>query len=533
MRNGFLELLEQIEAPSGWLSHFIPARQTHLNFWQRVRVTFEELGPTFVKFGQVISSRPDVLPQPLIDELKTLRTNVKPMPWEAMGPILRSELEGEISDFFDDFDTTPIASGSVGQIYRAKLKGTGTPVAVKLQRPGIRKEIKADLEIIGWFARQMHQKISELQAYDLPAVVEETGFGMLRELDFTIEARNANAFTASNGYPDKVFAPKVYEQFTTHRLLVTEWIEGTTPDKVTRDPETASALAKLGGCSVFDQIFIQGFFHADPHTGNLLITADNRICLIDWGLAGQLTRAMRYFLADLFGAVAQRDAEKVVQITLAAVGGRTRIDPTKLEKEIRFVLHKHTDGDTSKSFPIGRVMVDLLYVFGSNGVKLARDYSLLTKAVISIEESGLTLDPEFDSRDIAKPFLEKLRWERWNPSTVLRQLYWSAQGTVVGLRDLPNAIQRLTRRLEEGDLAINLQHQGLDGLRSTLDSVANRLVLAIIVAALLVGSSLIIRSASHQTLWQFPNWLGVVGYHIAFVFTLWLIYDIIRHGRHR
>jgi ubiquinone biosynthesis protein len=528
VRNGFLEFLEQIEAPSSWFSRFAKPRHDRLNIWQRIRVTAEDLGPTFVKFAQVLSARPDVLPQPLIDELKKLRDQVRPASWEDMRPALERELGGAVEETFAEFNPVPVACGSIGQVYRARLK-SGEPVAVKIQRPGIRKEIRADFEIIAWFAQQMQTRVPELRAYDLPAIVAEAADGITQELDFTIEARNADFFNSVNPHPEEIFAPKVHESFTTKRLLVFEWVDGVAPAKVTAPPEERTRLANIGGRSTFHQIFITGFFHADPHSGNIFVTPDGRLCLIDWGLAGQLTRHMRYFLADVFSGVSNQDAEKVVQAALANAISKRRIDPVRLEKDVQIVLRKY-QRDLSASENIGKVMLDLLYVFGSNGIRLARDYSLLTKAVIAIEETGKTFDPAFDINSIAQPFLRKLGLDRWSPKTLLGLAYWDLRAALRQLRELPGGLQRLLRNLEEGETTINFVHRGLDGLRTTLEHGVNRLVLAIIIAAILLSSSLIIARVGPETSGPLYK-ISEYGFIFALLFGLLLLYETWRHGR--
>ena len=528
-RNGFLEFLEQIEVPSSWLSRLVPTRRERLNVWQRIRVTAEELGPVFVKFAQIISTRADFLPEPLIEELKLLRNQVRPAPWEQMRPLLERELKGPIEETFDEFDQTPVAAGSIAQVYRAKLR-TGEKVALKVQRPGLRKEIKSDLEIIGWFALKMQQHLPELNPYDLPAIVREAGESMMRELDFTFEARNTTHFNASNPHPEQVFSPRVFEQFTTKRLLVLDWIDGVPPEQARLSPELSARAAQNGGRSVFHQIMIAGFFHADPHTGNLFVMPDGRLCLIDWGMAGQLTRHMRYFLADLFAAIADQNPEKVVQVTLANAVTKRWVDPVKLEKEVSLMLRKYQHFDTA-SGDFGRIVLDLLYIFGSNGIRLARDYSLLAKAALAYEEAGKVLDPAFDLRSVAEPFLKELNLERWHPHTIASLFYWDWRTAIRQAREIPGTMMRLLRNLEEGEASINFVHRGLDELRDSFINGVNRLVLAIIIAATLLSSALIVSRVKEEDLFSFPYIFGTLGFVFAVLFGFWLLYETIRASR--
>lgn len=537
VRRGFGDILAEVGLPKGWLAHFVPEETLHHNLWQRIRGTLEDLGPTFVKFGQVLSSRPDILPEPLIAELKKLRSQVKPVPFEEMLPVLQAELDGDYLTVFSEFDTKPVACGSIGQVYRATLRETGEAVAVKVQRPHIKKAIRADIEIIGWIVRQLHEKVEEVRPYDLPEVVTSADKGILEELNFSIEANNAHLFNLVNPY-ETVFAPKVYTHFTTGRLTVCEWVEGVPPGDPTVPPEEGKQLAATGCQSVFDQIFISGFFHADPHGGNILITPDRRICFIDWGLAGQLTREMRYFLADLFSAIASNDPEKVVRVAMTMALGKKRVDETKLEKEVAFILRQY-QSRFGHGEAIGNIVIDLLYLFGQNGIQLARDYSLLAKAIISIEEAGVTLDPDFDIRLIGKPFLQKLARERWNPLNIVKTQWWEIQGHLRRLRDLPGDIQRFFRHLEDGDIKVKMEHTGLDQASEVFDSAINRLVLAIITAFLLLSSAIMVGATSSenstaQDLYQaIPSFIGMMGFKVSAVFGLWLMWDIIRHGSHK
>lgn len=538
VKRGFGDILAEVGLPKSWLSHLVSHETLNQSIWQRLRGTLEDLGPTFVKFGQVVSSRPDILPEAFITELKELRSQVKADPFDQMRPILVAELGCDYTEHFSEFTTTPIACGSIGQVYKAKLKADDSWVAVKVQRPNIKKAIKADIEIIGWIMKQLHEKVEDLKPYNFPEVVEEAGKGILEELDFTIEANNAHLFNLINPFPEEVFAPKVYTEFTTSRLTVSEWVDGMSPGDPRISNELGKKIAEVGGRSVFHQIVIAGFFHADPHSGNLLVTEDGRACFIDWGLAGQLTREMRYFLADLFSAIASNDPEKVVRVAMTMAIGKKRVDATRLEKDVGFILRQY-QSKFGHGEAIGNIVIDLLYIFGQNGIQLARDYSLLAKAIVSIEEVGTTLDPDFDVRTIAKPFLTKLNKERWNPVNMVKAQWWDLQAHLRRLRDLPGDIQRFFRHLEDGEIKIRMEHTGLDAMGELFESSVNRLVLAIITAFLLLSSSVMVATTTPKDptisdlYGSLPTFLGMFGFKISAVFGLWLMWDIVRHGRHK
>lgn len=531
LRYGFDDLLAKIETPHGWFSRLVAPKTEGLNTWQRTRRACEDLGPTFVKLAQLLGSRPDVLPQPLIEEFKLLRNRVKPVPFEEIKPILEKELESSLENIFDHFDQEACAAGSIGQIHRARLKGEGREVAVKIQRPDIRSDVEADFELIGWFARQIHQKVDELRAYDLPAVIEEAKVGLMNELDFRNEANNATLFNNLNEFPERVFAPEVHDLFTTPHLLITDWVEGKPPNEIEVTQEQGADLAEAGGNSLFHQIVIAGFFHADPHTGNILITPNHQVCFLDWGLAGQLTRFMRYFLADLLSAITSQDAEKVVRVAARMSRSNRFIDTIEMEKQVTIILRRYQKvaitGDA-----IGNLILDMLYIFGRNGINVTKDYTMLAKAVASIEETARSLDPNFKLAAAAKPFLEQLSMERWNPASILRESWWFVFSAARKLQELPGDVQRVLRRIESEDLSVKLHHEGLSRLDELLGSVANRLVLAIILASLIVGSSMIITTGVEPLLFGFPA-IGLIGYVISGVLGLWIVWDILRHGRHK
>ncbi len=530
VRHGFAEFLQELELPGKWLQRLVAQPKEHLNVWQRIRAAVEDLGPTFVKMGQVLSSRPDVLPQPLIDEFRLLREQVGAVEWSRIETVLLEELDGPLENHFQEFEQNPRASASLGQVYYARLTGSGREVAVKVQRPGIRRAIEADLEILGWLARQVHQRVPEWQGYDLPSVVQELRQGLLQELDFTYEARNASLFNVLNPYPNDVFAAEVIEEFTTTRLVVSEWVEGFSPSRGGWSDEERARLARAGARSVFHQIVVSGFFHGDPHTGNLVVTKDGRICFLDWGLAGQLTREMRYFLADLLGAVTSWDPERVVRIATRMNRSTRRIDRSRMEKEVMQVLLRYRN-QVDPGKVIGRIILDLIYVFGTSGIAVARDYTLLAKAVVSLEETGRTFDPAFDLADSAKPFLRGMEWERRNPANVIHQVGVGVEGGWRKLVELPDDLQRVLRRFEEEDLSINLHHKGVGPVIDELSAGVNRLVYAIIVAALIIGSSLVIRANVPPLLWETYPIIGVLGYLGSAVLGIWLVVDILRHGR--
>jgi ubiquinone biosynthesis protein len=531
VRHGFAEIIEQIETPNAWWQRFVPTPKEHRSTVERIRLAAEELGPTFIKFCQLLSMRPDLVPQALVLELQKLQDAVQPLPFAEMKQVLQEELECDASEVFDEFNETPVASASLAQVYFARLKTDGRAVAVKLQRPDLLKTIEADLDLIAFFAARIHHHVAAVRPFDLPAIVDEIRAGLIQELDFRHEARNQQYFNIQNPAPEKVFAPEIVGQYATRRLLVMTYVEGRRVEQAQLTPEQSRALAQAGAASLLHQIMVSGFFHADPHAGNVLVTEDGRLCLLDWGLAGHLTRRLRYALADLFIAAAAHDAEQVVQIAMSLAGAGSKPDFRTMEKEVTIVLRENLDFASGHE-ELGRLILQLIGIFGRNGISVSRDYALMAKAVLSIEEIGRILNPTFDLRQVARPVLREVHHERWSPRSLFGKTRVLLGAAFSRLGDLPAEFDRLLRRLEHDDLTVNFQHRGLEGLNEALRAASNRIALGVIIGALIIGSSQIVTTGIEPHLFGYPL-VGIVGYMLSALLGLWVIWDIFRHGRHK
>ncbi|MCF3648965.1 ABC1 kinase family protein [Synoicihabitans lomoniglobus] len=530
-KHGFADFINQLDLPAPLTRRFRSEGVPQRSKWERIRLAAEELGPAWVKFGQLLSMRPDLIPHPLILELRKLQNAVPPMPFASIRARITEELEGEPIAVFAEFNEVPIAAASLAQVYFAKLREDGSSVAVKVQRPGIARSIRADLDLAKWLAHQLHQRIDGLKPYDLPSVVEAVQEGVERELDFRYEARNQTYFNTINPVPDHVFAPRVYDDYTTDKLLVMERIDGTPigPDAV--PAEQARKIASHGARSIVHQVLIDGFFHADPHAGNVIIATDGRLCFLDWGLSGHLTRRLRYALADFWVAAVEGDAERVVRIAadLAPTGART--DLRAMEKDVTLALREELNFAIGRQ-EIGRAMLKLLFVFGDHGIPLSRDYAMMAKSVLAIEEVGRVLDPKFDLRSQAAPVLRQLYKERSGPRAMARRSREFIRGALAGLQDLPTGIHRLVRRFEQDDLTINLEHKGLDDLDNSIETASNRITLGVVSGSLIIGSSMIVTTGIRPLLFGYPA-LGIIGYLMSAMVGFYIVWDIVRHGKHK
>ena len=530
-RHGFADFINQLDLPAPVPKRFRSEKGPRRSKWERIRLAAEELGPAWVKFGQLLSMRPDLIPHPLILELRKLQNAVPPVPFDSIRESITDELEGDPADVFAEFNEVPIAAASLAQVYFARLREDDSPVAVKVQRPGIARLVRADLDLATWIAQQLHQRIDALGPYDLPSVMEAVREGVIRELDFRHEARNQTYFNTINPVPEHVFAPRVYDDYTTAKLLVMERIDGLPVTSERLPPDQGRIVAAHGARSIVHQVLVDGFFHADPHSGNVLIAPDGRLCFLDWGLAGHLTRRLRYALADFWVAAVEGDAERVVQIAadLAPPGART--DLREMEKDVTLALREELNFAIGRQ-EIGRAMLKLLFVFGEHGIPLSRDYAMMAKAVLAIEEVGSVLDPKFDLRNQAAPVLKQLYKERTGPRAMARRSKEFLRGAIGGLTELPAAAQRLVRRFEQDDITVNLQHKGLDDLDNSIEHASNRITLGVVSGSLIIGSSMIITTGRGHLLLGYPT-LGILGYLLSAMIGLYVVWDIFRHSHRK
>lgn len=528
-RNGFADMLQRLDLPPRILSAFGKAGRDKLSQWERIRRVLELLGPTFIKFGQLLSMRPDVVPEALIDELRKLQESVPPNDFEQIRPIIESGLGMPLEEVFESVEEVAVAGASMAQVHFAVLKESGESVAIKVLRPGLEKVVEADFDILMWFARQAHEHLEELKPFDLPGVAEALRKGMEKELDFRYEARSMSFFALQNPYPETVHVPKVYEDYSSKRVLVMERIDGRRMSDLEADSEEAKGVAVIGSQSLFHQILITGFFHADPHAGNLRLMDDGRLCLLDWGLAGQLTRRMRYGLVDLFLAFVQGDAEKVVRTAINLADSGAPVDERAMEHEVMVTMREHYNPETGIG-DIGRAILQLLYIFGRNGIDLARDYSLMAKALLCVEETGTKLDSKYNLKDAFEPVLIDLMKERRNPARLLTGARDGAMQGLQYLQSLPDDLRRILKKIEKDSLKVNLQHRGLEKLDYTISDASNKITLGIIIGCLIVGSSLVITTDIPPLLFGIPV-IGWIGYVISMLLGIWVAFDIIRGGK--
>lgn len=530
-RYGFHDVLQFLDRHSGPFHRLVPQVKEKLTTWQRIRFACEDLGPTFIKLGQILSARPDLVPEPLIQELKHLQEGAKPETWDDIRQVLEEEWGAVLESFFSEINPVPLAAASLAQVHEGRLRGSTEMVVIKAQRPNIQQKVEADLEILFWLADQIHFRFERLRTYDLPTIAREIGEGIRRELDFSNEARNLHRFHQTNGYPESVGAPALFDEYTTPRVLVMEKIIGKRVDELDLPPQQLKEIARRGACSLFHQVVLSGFFHADPHPGNLRIRDDGKIIFLDWGLAGHLTRSMRYWLADLIQAVMDGDAEMVAHLALRISMHPHRVELRSLEKEIMEEVNHFFNLD-SEDCDFGEIILELMHIFGQHDVGLSRDFALVAKSVLSIEEVGKTLDPDFNITEIAEPLINQLRKERIHPSNTWRWVKLWLGGNLSRFQRLPMEIQKILGRINDGDLSVNLRIRDFRRYQETIDGASNRLSLAIMLGSIVIGSSMIITTGVRPYLFGYPA-IGIIGYTLSGLLGIWTIVGIIRNGKHK
>ena len=526
-RYGFDDVVERLNLPGKIVFEKIRKVDRQMSTWERVRYMLVDLGPTYIKFGQIMSLRPDLMPEPLILELRKLQDEVEPVEFEAVKEVVEQNLQKPLSEVFSFFDEQPLAAASLAQVHRAVLRDIKQVVAVKVQRPEIRQIIENDFYILEVIANQLDEHTDWTEAYDLPGVVQEVKKTLMRELDFEREARHMVIGRGNLAEVETVYVPAVFDSYCTEQVLTMELVEGIKMKDLKSDASIdREALAKSGLQLTIKLILEDGFFHADPHPGNVFVLDKNIYCLLDWGMVGHLTRRTRYELIDLINAVVEKDTEKIEDILVKLTGADSSAVPRSLERQILDIL------ETFHSVPIqelnlGQLLLDLSTMLRENRLKLPVDLAIMIKALITAEGAARELYPELNVVEEAKPYVKQLALERWKPKILWSDLrrnfsaLWSLQ------RELPQHLRQIIEKIDRGELNIRFYHENVDGLRSTFENITNRLTFGIIIAALIIGSSMIITTGVKPLLFGFPA-LGIIGYLVSGVFGLWLIINIIR-----
>jgi len=498
---------------------------------KRLRLALEELGPTFIKLGQILSTRPDLIPVELIRELAKLQDKVPSFAFEDVQRILKSELGRPPEEVFAHFEAVPLASASIGQVHRAELLD-GEAVAVKVQRPGIRKIIEVDLEIMLHLATLMERHVDELSLHRPVKIVEEFARSLENEIDYTSEAASMERVAAEFLDDATLYIPKVFQEACSRRVLTCEFVEGikiSELDKLTAAGLDRRRITRRGAGIYLKQIFEHGFFHADPHPGNIFVLPGDVICLFDFGMTGSVDRRTREDFVDLVDSVAQRDAGRTTRVLLDLTVWEEEPDERRLERDVAEFTGRHLYKPLG-DIEIARVLQEMLELAARHRMRIPPDIFLMMKALSTIEGVARMLDPEFQMVTFAAPYINRAKLARYKPQRMAGDLMHFTDELLRFINQFPRDLAEITRQLKEQRLNLRVEHQGLNRILATQDQTSNRMAFAVVIAALIIGSALIV-IAETPPLFHGISLIGIIGFFAAAIMGLWLLFAIIRRGR--
>jgi ubiquinone biosynthesis protein len=527
LRYGFDDLVHRLDLPGMGPLKRIEKADRELGTYERIRYALEDLGPTFVKFGQIMSLRPDLLPPQLIRELSRLQDDVAPEDFGNIKRVIQQNLGRGLDEVFSTFDEKPLASASLAQVHRGVLRNEERTASVKVQRPGIRRKIELDLDILKTLAGRLHDRSEDMRMYELPNLIRIIRKNLLRELDFTREVRNMKIARSNMSEEEGIYIPEAYESYCTEQVLVMEYVEGTKlKDLEGLTPEDAENLAKQGLNAAIKQILEDGFFHADPHPGNLLVTEGMRLCLLDWGMVGRLSERDRYELVDLIKSVVEKDSEGLVDAFILLTRGTYEVDRRSLERELLEILDMYFAVPV-KDINLGHLLLDIITLLRGYRLRLPPDLVIMVKALITAEGTARHIYTELNVISEAEDSIETLAAGRFRPGRLWHNFHRSIRHFLSLQRQFPLHLFQIMDKLDRGELAIGFEHKNIEGLRKTLEHIFNRLTSGIIIAAMIIGSTMIITTGVGPLLFGFPA-LGLIGYLISALLGLWLVFNIIR-----
>lgn len=496
----------------------------------RTRMALEELGPTFIKLGQLLSTRPDLVSVDFVRELAKLQDNVPPSAPSHIREQVLHELGSAPEEIFSDFDDAPVASASIGQVHRATTHD-GALVAVKIQRPGVRRIIEVDLEIMLHLATLAERHVEEMAFHRPVKIVEEFARSLERELDYSIEAGSMERMALNYEEDRSVYIPKVYREFSTARVLTMEYIPGIKISEVEKLAEAGldqKIITTRGARFYLSQVFEKGFFHADPHPGNIFVLPDNVICLLDFGMMGKLDSRTREDFVDLVDAVVNRRVERTTRVLLKLTEWEREPDMRAMTHDAADFMDRHLFKPL-KDIEMGKILNELMNLAARHNLRIPPDLFLMMKAMATIEGVATMLDPSFNMVAATAPFIEKVKLERFKPRRIASDIFTFGSDIFRFMDRFPKDLMEISLLLRKQQLSIRLEHQGLQSLLDAHNQISNRISFSIIIAALLIGSALIVISKT-PPLFYGISLIGIIGFLFAAVLGIWLLIAILRKG---
>jgi len=524
-RLGIISLLER----AGQILHLPQSEEDHiaLETPQRIRLAFEELGPTFIKLSQLLATRVDIFPPDWIEEFEKLQDSAPPLAFEEILPSIEKALGCSPLELFRELDETPCGSASIAQVHRATLLD-GSSVVLKIRRPDIRPKIEADLRILAHIAALIESEIPEARRYQPVQIAKEFSRSLLRELDLALEARTQERFRKSFAHDTGIVIPRIYWEWTSPQLNVQEYISGIAGnDLLALDTAglNRKLLAKRGADAVLKMILIDGHFHADPHPGNVFYLADNKLALLDFGMVGRLSDQRRNQIVDLLIALAEHDEQVMLDVLLEWTDD-SDVDEATLYRDVSELASDY-EFRALKDIRLGELLFEVTAIMRAHSIILPSDLTLLFKALITLEGLGLKLDPDFHISDNIEPFLKRVIRQRYHPATLLKRGRNSLHEAFSLLGGLPRDAARLLKEARRGRMKIDLDIKRLDHFGHQIDHSTNRLTIGILTAALIIGSSIVMTVQAGPTMFGLPLF-GFLGFTIAFFNSIWIVLSIWR-----
>ncbi|WP_435412708.1 ABC1 kinase family protein [Psychroserpens mesophilus] len=498
--------------------------------WAKMRLVCEELGPTFVKFGQILSNRPDLIPLELALELEKLHDNVPPMPEDVAKNLVETELKGSVKKLFAWFEPKPFASASIAQVHKVTLH-SGKRIALKIQRAGIHDIIAEDIKAMYNIAEILERRIPSLKSFDPVGLVKNFEASILKEIDFINESINVQRFynnlKADDSLDQFAQAPKVYPEFTTNKVLALEYISGIKIDQIevlkSKDFDTKIIASRLA-TSFFKQIFEYGFFHADPHPGNLFVLPNGHICYLDFGMMGSMLPRDISIFGKLFIAISEKDVKGIIQ-SLQRLSNNAPIKNMRdLEFDINEFVEKYYVRDINDN-EMSTILLELKDIIIAHGLKVPTYFFLFARSLVTLEGVLKKLHPELEQFDIAKPYLRKSATKKYNPILIGKKVANSVVELTNYMEEFPTDLKNAIRKINSGEVKVDLTHKGIDPMVHTLQRITKQLITAFIMVALIVGASLFIVFKINPT-WNDISLLGMISFSLAVILGFGMVMNL-------
>ncbi|MBP2651470.1 MAG: ubiB 1 [Firmicutes bacterium] len=511
-----------------------PPSENPTDVGERIRLALQQLGPTYIKLGQIASTRPDILPREIIVHLEKLQDEVLAFPYEQVQRLILEELGTSIEELFLDFDSQALAAASIGQVHVATLT-TGQKVAVKIQRPDIAATIQTDLEILFEIAVTVENRFSWAKRYQIVDMVDEFAKSLRKELDYTIEARNTEKISIQLKNQKDYYIPTVYWDYSTKKILTTEFLQGVKINQSTILTQQGSNLllvASRFAKGIFQQIFISGFFHGDPHPGNVIVLPNEVIGFLDFGMVGRLGPEMKNCLSALMIGLKRNSSDDLVKALLRIGIVPPQVNLRQVQDDIDLLIDTYYGVPLSK-ISIGEAITDFFLIAQKHMIRIPADLVLVGKALLTVEGIVKKLDPKLSIFDLVEPFGEKLLLERIQPQAIAEYLWKTAIDFGDIFNNIPKNVKKLGTLVNQGRFHINIALAETEFFLSHLDRISNRLAVSIILLAFsIIMGSIIISSSimgQYSILGHFPS--VEIGFLVAILMFVWVIYAILRSGK--